>query len=96
MSWYFKARELKHTESGIIDLATLGNRLQLQLKEAFQTEEAQACIIPISVSVELSIMDFTGLSLEWCIPKFDAIQHIPSLLAMYGCWENVSTQVVSF
>eukprot|EP00961_Rhodomonas_salina_P253132 3420814-Rhodomonas_salina.1 len=34
----------------------------------------------------------TGSSISWKFPKFHAMQHIPRLLVMFGCCENVSTQ----
>ncbi len=36
---------------------------------------------------------FSASSLGWNIPKFHAIRHVPRLLIMFGCWENVSTNV---
>eukprot|EP00961_Rhodomonas_salina_P138985 1870093-Rhodomonas_salina.1 len=33
-----------------------------------------------------------GSTIGWRFPKFHAIRHIPRLLVMFGCWENVSTQ----
>eukprot|EP00961_Rhodomonas_salina_P224736 3038164-Rhodomonas_salina.2 len=33
-----------------------------------------------------------GSSIGWKFPKFHAMLHIPRLLVMFGCWENVSTQ----
>ena len=40
-------------------------------------------------------MWLTGSSICWAFPKFHAIRHVPRLLIMFGCWENVSTQVNS-
>eukprot|EP00961_Rhodomonas_salina_P132585 1784481-Rhodomonas_salina.1 len=33
-----------------------------------------------------------GSSISWKFPKFHVMLHIPRLLVMFGCWENVSTQ----
>ena len=43
VSWFFKARARKHTESSILDVARLGNRLQNQLKEAFPNRAGTSC-----------------------------------------------------
>ncbi len=36
---------------------------------------------------------FSASSLGWNIPKFHTIRHVPQLLIMFGCWENVSMNV---
>ena len=73
VSWYFKARRSRHTESSILEVAEGGLRLQQRLKDTFPER--------------------AGSEIRWNFPKFHAIRHIPRLLLMFGCWENVSTQV---
>ncbi len=41
--WFFKARALKHTEPSILDVARLGNSLQVRLKEAFPDRAGPSC-----------------------------------------------------
>ncbi len=43
VSWFFKARARKHTESSILEVARLGNRLQLRLKEVFPDRAGKFC-----------------------------------------------------
>ena len=42
-SQFFKARARKHTESSILEVARLGNRLQLRLKEVFPDRAGKFC-----------------------------------------------------
>jgi hypothetical protein len=35
VTWFFKARQRRHTESSVLEVAILGDRLQLQLKKIF-------------------------------------------------------------
>jgi hypothetical protein len=106
VTWFFKARQRRHTESSILEVAVLGDRLQRQLKEIFPERAGKNGFNHIAILFWLIIQatyylcnDFsnlTGSALNWRIPKFHAIRHVPRLIVMFGSWENVSTQVSIF
>ncbi len=96
VSWYFLARQRRHTEDSIVQVARDGERLQAALKQIFPDRAGtreKICFLQTENSKSDYYL-FLGSSLSWAFPKFHAIRHVPRLLIMFGCWENVSTQVI--
>eukprot|EP00961_Rhodomonas_salina_P256966 3472311-Rhodomonas_salina.1 len=66
---------------------------------AHKTEHSESSILEVAAlgkavqaSLKALFSEQAGSSVGWNIPKFHAIRHVPQLLVMFRCWENVSTQ----
>ena len=97
VSWYFLARKQRHTDTTILQLESLGRSLQEKIKHTIPERTGKFSIDCQCVFKNYSFTNLfvgcIGSSLGWAFPKFHAIRHIPRLIVMYGCWENVSCQV---